>query len=115
MIYVNFKSKSLTDVIQVFGLIILSFATFLLITLYVPSRNIDISSAIVIIYLPAIYIIYKKDVVSFKTSIKYPFSCKYTVIGTLFYVALYIINYYFIPVISNLDILALRCREWVMV
>lgn len=84
--------KSFLDVLLVLAVIAVSFVLYLLLTLKISDAYIDNSTAVFIIYLPAIYYIYKQDTTKFKLNIARGISKKYIIIGILIFATLCIIN-----------------------
>lgn len=84
--------KSFIDVLLILAIIAISFVIYLLLTLNINNDYIDNSTAVFIIFLPAIYYIYKKDSAKFKLNITNNISKKYTIIGVLIFTTLCVIN-----------------------
>ncbi|ACM22009.1 protease, Abi superfamily, putative [Geotalea daltonii FRC-32] len=90
------KSNSLAEIIRIIVILILSFVVYFLLTLSIPNGYIDNSSTVILVYLPVIFYIYKRDTTRFKETIIKPISFKYAITAILFFIVLYAINYYWI-------------------
>lgn len=84
----------ITELIVSIAIIMLSFVVCMIASVFIPNNNVNEALVTVIIYLPGIIYLFKKDHIFFTDELHKPLLVKYTIIGLVVIVVMFIKNYY---------------------